>query len=146
MIVRFVVWSARATACMTCASRDKAQRLADFWRDTRLLGCDDWRIARVTDAPAAAEPDDARQATRRGQRPHAANDDSSGTDDDPMRLLTSRLIAQEALIDELRGRLNERVLVSVREAASQQRRVAELEQQLAALRRGRARDAGQAAG
>ena len=145
MITRFVVWSPRATACMSCATRDKAERLMDFWRGTRLLGCDDWRITRVGDAQAAEPHRPA--AARRSRRPHAANDALAGqAGDDPMRLLATRLAAQEALVAELRRQLNDRILTSVREATSQQRRIGELEAQLAALRHGRVRGAGQATG
>ena len=107
---------------MSWASRSKAERFAEFWRFTGLLGCYDWNVSAVRDEPA--ESDDAQRAA---EAPLAANDMLATARDELVELLASK----DALIAELQRKLNERTLQSVREAAAQNKRIAELEEQLA---------------
>lgn len=109
---------------MSWASRSKAERFAEFWRFTGLLGCYDWNVSAVSDEPAS---DAAAAADQTPQAPLAANDMLAAARDELVELLASK----DALIAELQRKLNERTLQSVREAAAQNKRIAELEQQLA---------------
>ena len=116
---------------MSWASRSKAERFAEFWRFTGLLGCYDWKVCAVSDEPTAS--DDPDQGPQAAQAPLAANDMLATARDELVELLASK----DALIAELQRKLNERTLQSVREAAAQNKRIAELEQQLAVKTRRR---------
>ena len=119
---------------MSWASRSKAERFAEFWRFTGLLGCYDWKVCAVSDEPAASDdPDQGQPAAQTAQAPLAANDMLATARDELVELLASK----DALIAELQRKLNERTLQSVREAAAQNKRIAELEQQLAVKTRRR---------
>ena len=137
MVKRFVVWSPRVQTCMAWDSRKKAERFAEFWCGMALLGCRDWRVAAIddeplprADAPAApgaeASPD---------PEPEAANDALATARDELLEVLATK----DARIADLQRELNDTRLSAVREAVAQGRRIEELEQQVAALTRGRAR-------
>lgn len=138
MTKRYVVWSARVQTCMAWDSRGPAERFAEFWRDTALLGCRDWRVSALVDEPVSAlgQPQSARvRMPPRSAPADAANDALIAARDELLELIAQR----DALIAELQGKLNESRLAMARESASQGRRIAELESQLAASDRGRTR-------
>ena len=139
MSKRFIVWSPRVQNCMAWESRDMAERLAEFWRYAGMLGSRDWRVSPLAEAADGTDSGKRRQASvtmaPAGLQADAANDAASVTRDDLLDLVARK----DALIEELQRKLNENTLATVREAATQNRRIAELERQVATMSRGRAK-------
>lgn len=137
MVKRYIVWSPRIQNCMAWENRDMAERLAEFWRYAAMLGSRDWRVSLLADGPAdtdaGASPPASARMPQSATRADAANDPAAVTREDLLDLLASK----DALIDRLQRKLNDNTLSSVREAAAQSRRIAELEQQVVSMSRGR---------
>lgn len=139
MSKRFIVWSPRVQNCMAWESRDMAERLAEFWRYAGMLGSRDWRVSPLAETAHATDAGTRRQGGDKMPpapvQADAANDATSATHDELLELVARK----DALIEELQRKLNENTLATVREAATQNRRIAELEQQVAAMSRGKAK-------
>ena len=132
---RYVVWSPSAAACMAWASQAKAERFAGHWNDCALLGCADWRVGRIGDVVERSAAAPSAIAVTLSVPEAAANDHPAPADDTLVGRLLAQLDAKDALIEELRHKLNEYVLCAVRECAEHNGRIAELEAEVAALRR-----------
>lgn len=137
MVKRYIVWSPRVPTCMNWDNRDKAERFAEFWRTTALLGCMDWRVSPILDEPTdtGASPIAASRTPGRSIQTDAANDVLTTARDELVELLASK----DAVIAELQRKLNDCTLSAVREAAAQSKRIADLEQQVATLSSSRVR-------
>lgn len=138
MVKRYVVWSPRVPTCMSWDSQSKAEQFAEFWRTTALLGCFDWRVSPIDHGAnnMASEADVVgHRVSSPSARSGAANDALVTAREELAELLASK----DALIAELQRKLNDSTLSAVREAAAQGKRIAELEEQVAMLKRSRVR-------
>ena len=137
MVKRYIVWSPRVPTCMGWDDQQKAERLAEFWRTTALLGCLDWRVSPILEEPASTGGQSMAAPGVLGPSAptDAANDVLATARDELVELLAGK----DAVIAELQRKLNDATLSAVREATVQSKRIADLEQQVATLSRARVR-------
>lgn len=130
-IVRYVVWSPEAPACMAFGDRAAADRYAEYWNDTRLLGRRSWRTAAIVGIAQGATGS---RGTRLSAHAHART--QAANDHGPAPGASDRQVDAQARIDALQRRLEaaERCTqAALRESALRGQRIATLEATLAAL-------------